>query len=158
MFLVSSNAIKTFANFLESAFHSLMPGVSLSGTLEILYWQMRVQLVLSLMGTKGGWMARKQWKLAENLLHVNGIKLEVDLGTHVRLCVSILHLLWHISPWWEHYTAHRYHLGLTHKHSCCGAVVQPCFRIWKLRICRKVARRGEHDCCDRIHGYTMRVT
>ena len=38
------------SSFVEPAIHSLVPGVFMSGTLEILYWQIKAQLVSGPMG------------------------------------------------------------------------------------------------------------
>ena len=42
-----------------------MPGVFMSETLEILYWQMRAQLVPGPMGPMGGSVTRKQGMLVK---------------------------------------------------------------------------------------------
>ena len=48
------------SSFVVPAICSLVPGVFMSGTLEILYWKMRVQLASGPMGPMGGWVTRKQ--------------------------------------------------------------------------------------------------
>ena len=47
----------------------------MSGTLEILYWQMWAQLVLGPMGPMGGWVTRNQWMLVNILLTVEQAKI-----------------------------------------------------------------------------------
>ena len=53
------------SSFVVPALRSLVPGLFMSGNLEILYWQMGAQLVLGPMGPMGGWVTREQWMLAE---------------------------------------------------------------------------------------------
>ena len=48
------------SSFVVPALRSLVSGVFMSGTLEILYWQMRVQLVSGPMGPMGGSVTREQ--------------------------------------------------------------------------------------------------
>ena len=52
-------------SFVVPALRSLVPGVFMSGNLEILYWQMRIQLISGPLGPMGGWVTREQWMLAE---------------------------------------------------------------------------------------------
>ena len=53
------------SSFVVPAIRSLVPGVFMSETLEILYWQIRAQLVSGPMGPLGGLVTRKQLMLAE---------------------------------------------------------------------------------------------
>ena len=53
------------------AIRSLVSGVFMSWTLEILYLQRRAQLVSGHIGPMGGWVTRKQWMLAGNLVAYN---------------------------------------------------------------------------------------
>ena len=59
------------AVFICRACHSFTSVWSfMSGTLELLYLQMRAQLVSGPMGPIGGWVTRKQWMLAEIPVYV----------------------------------------------------------------------------------------